>query len=540
MKKIPWWKQTVIYQIYPKSFKDSNNDGVGDIEGIISKLDYLADLGVGGIWLSPVYVSPMQDNGYDVEDYYNIDPLFGNLKQIDTLIAEAKKRNIKIIMDLITNHTSTTHEWFQKAISSKDNEYQEFFEFRDKPDDKRSCFGGSAWEYVPQIDKYYYHYFAVHQADLNWRNPKVRDEVCKIIKFWLDRGVGGFRLDAIELIGKEIEENLIANGPKIHDYLREISEKTFLKYEDCMSVGEGWPTPEIALDYCKEENHELNMMFQFESVALDWEEYPYGKFKKKDVTFKTLKDVFSKWQVKLMNEGWNALFWENHDLPRSVSRIGNDSKYHYESTLAIIMLIAFQKGTMFIYQGQEIGMTNAGFTKLDQYRDIDALGNYKDFVEENKYFTHDEYLHGLGIGSRDNPRTPMQWDSTENCGFTTAESWIGYTNRKDINVEDQLKDPNSILNFYKKLIKFRTKDYVETLTLGDYKDHLVDNEDVYCYERSYNGQSIITFVNFSTNNVEVSLDRKVKKLIISNYKDTKNDLSKLKLRPYESIAYEVE
>ncbi len=540
MKNIPWWKKEVIYQIYPQSFKDSNNDGIGDINGVISKLDYLKELGIGGIWLSPMYVSPLKDNGYDVEDYYDINPMYGSLADMDNLIQEGKKRDIKIIMDLITNHTSTEHEWFKKAISSKENEYQDFYVFADKPDDKKSVFGGSAWEYIPSIDKYYYHYFAVEQADLNWKNPRVRDEVCKIVNFWLERGVGGFRLDAIELIGKELENNVIANGPKIHDYLREISEKTFNKYPDCLSVGEGWPTPEIAIEYCKEEHKELSMMFQFETVALDWGGTPFGKLKQMEIPFKQLKDVFSKWQVKLMNDGWNTLFWENHDLPRSVSRQGNDSKYHYESALALLMILAFQKGTMYIYQGQEIGMANAGFTKLEQYKDIDALGNYKDLVEERKLISSEDYIKGLGIGSRDNSRTPMQWDSSKYAGFSNSEPWLGITNRPEINVEDQLKDPNSVLNFYKNIIKLRTKDYADLLVLGDYEDHLVDDENVYCYQRTYKNKSIITLVNFSSETVNVSLDMKIKKLIVSNYKDTKQILSKLELRAYESVAFEVE
>lgn len=540
MKKIPWWKNEVIYQIYPQSFKDSNGDGIGDINGVISKLDYLKDLGIGGIWLSPMYVSPLKDNGYDVQDYYDINPMYGSLADMDNLIQEAKKRDIKIIMDLITNHTSTEHEWFKKAISSKDNEYQDFYIFEDKPDETRSVFGGSAWEYIPTLDKYYFHYFAVEQADLNWKNPKVREEVCKIINFWLERGVGGFRLDAIELIGKELEKGITANGPKIHDYLREISSKTFMKYEDCLSVGEGWPTPEIAIDYSKEEHEELSMMFQFETVALDWGDTPFGKLQQKNIPFKQLKDVFSKWQTKLMNDGWNTLFWENHDIPRSVSRQGNDTKYHHESALALLMILAFQKGTMFIYQGQEIGMTNAGFTKLEDYKDIDALGNYKDLVEERKLVSHDDYINGLAIGSRDNSRTPMQWDNSANAGFTTGEPWLGCTNRKEINVENQLNDENSILSFYKNIIKLRTKEYSEVLVLGDYKDHLVENENVYCYERTYKKQSIITLVNFSDKTTTVSLDKKVKKIIVSNYNDTKQDLEKLILRPYESVAYEVE
>lgn len=541
MKSIKWWNNAIIYQIYPRSFMDANNDGTGDLQGIIQKLDYLKSIYVDAIWISPIYESPMEDNGYDVSDYFKISPLFGTMQDMDDLIKEAHKRGIKIILDLVCNHTSKDHMWFQEAIKSKDNYYHDFYYFSDTCDDKKSSFGGSAWEYVPSLNQYYYHYFAKGQVDLNWGNQKVRDEIAKMVNFWLDKGVAGFRLDAIELIGKELENNIFSNGPKIHDYLRELNEKTFGRFEDSITVGEGWPTPQIAIDYTKEENKELNMMFQFESVSLDWGAYPLGKYAPKELDFRALKEVFSKWQKALKDEGWNALFLENHDLSRIVSRYGDDKKYWAESAKALAAMQFLQQGTPFIYQGQEIGMTNAYFKNLEDYQDIEVYMQYEEVVNCKKVVTKEEFLHGAALGSRDNSRTPMQWSMELNAGFNHGmKPWIGINpNYKKINVDAQEKDPNSILNFYREIFKIRKERYQELILFGDYESYLDEHPTVYAYSRSYKDQELLVLINFSKQTKSVKLTKTTTAILLSNYKDSQLDISDINLRPYETIIYEV-
>ena len=535
MAKITWWKNAVIYQIYPRSFMDSNNDGDGDLRGIIEKLDYLAGLGVDGLWLSPIYASPMDDNGYDVSNYFEINPMFGTMEDFDELVVEAKKRNIRIIMDLVCNHTSIEHPWFKEAISNPNSKYHDFYMFRKQPDDKRSSFGGSAWCYVPELDEYYYHYFDVSQADLNWANPEVRKEVANIVKFWLDKGCGGFRLDAIELIGKELEENIICNGPRIHEYLHDLNVQSFALYPETMSVGEGWPTVPIALDYTKEERQELNMLFQFETCTLDWNHSNgFGKYDPVKVDPVLLKESISRWQAGLATEGWNTLFLENHDLGRSVSRYGDDKVYRVESAKMLATMMYFLKGTPFLYQGQELGATNPYFKDLELYDDVDTLTKYKEFVLDLKVMTHDKFIEGILQNSRDNGRTPMHWNSGVNAGFNKgAKPWLTInSNYKEINAEDQLNDPDSVFNYYKNLISLRKGKYSDLLINGTYS-RLIDLElcdEMFIYQMTYQGKKVVVILNLS--NEELSLPNiKLENIIIHNYQEISN-----KLRPFEAIV----
>ena len=523
--KEKWWKNAVIYQIYPRSFMDANNDGVGDLKGIISKLDYLSFLGIDAIWLSPIYESPMEDNGYDVSDYFKIAPVFGTMEDMDELIAEAKKRNIRIIMDLVANHTSKEHVWFKQALKGKDNPYHDFFYWQDQPDQKECSFGGSSWEYVPELNEYYYHYFAKGQVDLNWTNPQVRKEVANIVNWWLDKGVAGFRMDAIELIGKDLKKGIFANGPKIHEYLRELNENSFGKKEDSITVGEGWPTTSIALDYTRPENHELDMMFQFESACITNNTNPLGKFDPVALDLVKLKKVFERWHHDLYGKAWNAWFWENHDLTRSVSRFGDDRFYRVESAKALAIMLLMTQGTPYIYQGEEIGMTNAYYKKLSDYDDIDAHGNYQAFVVDKKIATHEKFMEGLQKGARDNSRTPMQWNDSVNAGFNAgAKTWLKVVpNYKEINVEKSLKDKDSILYTYKDLIALRK---------------LKEDPYLMVYEREWKDQKLLVVINFDGDEHVIDLPMDVKKVVLSNYKDSVCSLSKVTLRPYEAIIFE--
>ena len=539
-----WWKNAVIYQIYPRSFMDSNNDGVGDLKGIISKLDYLAFLGIDAIWLSPIFESPMEDNGYDISDYHKIAPVFGTMEDMDTLIAEAKKRNIRIIMDLVANHISKEHKWFKEALKGSDNPYHDFFYWRDKADDKESSFGGSSWEYVDHLNKYYYHYFAKGQIDLNWTNPQVRKEIANIVNWWLDKGVVGFRMDAIELIGKDLDKGIFANGPMIHEYLRELNANSFGLKEDSITVGEGWPTPEIAIDYSCPENKELDMMFNFESAASIYlpENNPLGKFDPKRIDLVKLKAIFKKWQTKLYNKAWNALFFENHDLPRSVTAFGNDRFYREESAKALATMLLMMQGTPYIYQGEEIGMTNAYFTKLSDYQDIDSLGHYKAFVEDKKITSHEKFMEGLQKGSRDNARTPMQWDDSVNAGFNTgAKTWLKVTpNYKEVNVKNCLENKNSIFYTYKNLIQLRkSEEYKDVILNGTFELYLEDDPYLFVYARKYENKTLLTVINFDDDNHSINLDVNIKKQLLSNYKDSPNSLNEATLRPFEAVVYEL-
>ena len=456
MKNEQWWKDAVIYQIYPKSFKDSNGDGIGDINGIISKLDYLEKLGIDAIWLSPVYKSPQDDNGYDIADYQAIDAMFGTLEDMDRLISEAKTHHIRIIMDLVLNHTSDEHRWFQEAKKSKDNPYHDYYVWRDAqdgqlPNDMQSVFGGPAWEYVEEVDQYYFHQFSVKQPDLNWDNEAVRHELYDMINWWIDRGVGGFRLDVIDQIAKVPDLKITNNGPKLHDYIRELNENTFGKGE-FITVGEAWGANiDNAKLYSNPDGSEFSMVFQFEHIGLDQQEGK-EKWDLAPLPFIKLKQVLTKWQEALDGSGWNSLFWDNHDLPRIVSRWGNDQDYRKESAKMLAVVLHGMQGTPYIYQGEELGMTNVQYP-IEDYEDLETLNMYH---ERKKQGYQDEgIMRSIHAKSRDNARTPMQWDASDNAGFTTGTPWLKVNpNYIEINAKDNLEDPDSVFACYQKLIRY--------------------------------------------------------------------------------------
>ena len=453
-----WWHSSVVYQIYPRSFNDSNGDGIGDINGIREKLDYLKELGIDVIWLSPVYKSPNDDNGYDISDYCDIMDEFGTMEDMDNLLKEANEKGIKILMDLVVNHTSDEHKWFIEAKKSKDNEYRDYYIWRDpvndkEPNDLGSTFSGSAWQYDEESGQYYLHLFSKKQPDLNWENENVRKEVYDMMNFWIDKGIGGFRMDVIDLIGKVPDDMITGNGPKLHEYLQEMN-KAALEGNDLLTVGETWgATPEVAKLYSNPERKELSMVFQFEHIGLDQIEGK-DKWDVKPLDLLELKRVLSKWQTELEGEGWNSLFWNNHDLPRIVSRWGNDKEYRVESAKMLATILHGMEGTPYIYQGEEIGMTNIRLENIDEYNDIETLNMYKDRI--SKGYSHEEIMNSIYIKGRDNARTPMQWDDSENAGFTTGKPWLAVNkNYKEINVKKALEDKNSIFYHYKKLIEIR-------------------------------------------------------------------------------------
>ena len=537
-----WWHSSVVYQIYPRSFNDSNGDGIGDINGIREKLDYLKELGIDVIWLSPVYKSPNDDNGYDISDYCDIMDEFGTMEDMDNLLKEANEKGIKILMDLVVNHTSDEHKWFIEAKKSKDNKYRDYYVWRDpvnghEPNDLGSCFSGSAWQYDELTGQYYLHLFSKKQPDLNWENENVRNEVYKMMNFWVDKGIGGFRMDVIDLIGKVPDEMITGNGPKLHDYLQEMN-KAALEGHDLLTVGETWgATPEIAKLYSNPKRKELSMVFQFEHIGLDQIEGK-EKWDVKPLDLLDLKKVLSKWQTELEGEGWNSLFWNNHDLPRIVSRWGNDREYRVESAKMLATLLHGMKGTPYIYQGEELGMTNVRFEDINEYNDIETLNMYKDRI--SKGYSHDEIMASIYAKGRDNARTPMQWDSTENAGFTTGKPWLKVNkNYKFINAEDCLQDKDSIFYHYKKLIDIRKHN--DTIIYGDYKLLLPEDKNVFAYSRELNGDKIVVVCNFY--NKEINLNFKEDfnnvEILLSNYKDSSILMKDLKLRPYEAIMYRV-
>lgn len=535
-----WWHSSVVYQIYPRSFNDSNGDGIGDINGIIEKLDYLKELGIDVIWLSPVYKSPNDDNGYDISDYCDIMDEFGTMEDMDRLLSEAKNRNIKIVMDLVVNHTSDEHKWFIEAKKSKDNEYRDYYIWRDpvngkEPNDLGSCFSGSAWQYDEESGQYYLHLFSKKQPDLNWENEKVRKEVYNMMNFWVNKGIGGFRMDVIDLIGKVPDDSITGNGPKLHEYLQEMN-KAALEGNDLLTVGETWgATPEVAKLYSKPERNELSMVFQFEHIGLDQAEGK-EKWDVKPLDLLDLKKVLSKWQTELDGEGWNSLFWNNHDLPRIVSRWGNDKEYRLESAKMLATLLHGMKGTPYIYQGEELGMTNIRLENIDEYNDIETLNMYKDRI--SKGYDHDDIMNSIYIKGRDNARTPMQWDDSENSGFTTGKPWLSVNkNYKDINAKKALKDKNSVFHHYKKLIDIRK--YNDTIIYGDYKLLASDHKSIFAYIRELNGDKILVVCNFYSDEVDFKLnqDFNFAEILLSNYSDSSTLLENLKLRPYEAIMY---
>ena len=535
-----WWHSSVVYQIYPRSFKDSNGDGIGDINGIREKLDYLKELGIDVIWLSPVYKSPNDDNGYDISDYYDIMDEFGTMEDMDNLLKEANERGIKILMDLVVNHTSDEHKWFIEAKKSKDNEYRDYYIWRDsvdgnEPNDLGSTFSGSAWQYDETTGQYYLHLFSKKQPDLNWENGKVRNEVYKMMNFWVDKGIGGFRMDVIDLIGKVPDEMITGNGPKLHEYLQEMN-KAALEGKDLLTVGETWgATPDVAKLYSNPERKELSMVFQFEHIGLDQIEGK-EKWDVKSLELLDLKKVLSKWQTELEGQGWNSLFWNNHDLPRIVSRWGNDKEYRIESAKMLATLLHGMKGTPYIYQGEELGMTNVRFDDINDYNDIESLNMYKDRL--SKGYSHNEIMESIYAKGRDNARTPIQWDDSENAGFTTGTPWLAVNKNYDkINAKQCLQDENSIFNHYKKLIDIRKNN--DTIIYGDYKLLCEDDENIFAYVRELNGDKILVVCNFYDKDVEFKFegDFNYSKVLLSNYNDSSKMIEKLKLRPYEAVMY---
>lgn len=551
MKK-KWWHDSVVYQVYPRSFKDSNNDGIGDLNGIISKLDYLKELGIDVIWLSPVYKSPNVDNGYDISDYCDIMDEFGTLDDMKNLINEATKRDIKIIMDLVVNHTSDEHIWFKEARKSKENKYRDFYIWRDAvngsvPNDLKSNFGGSAWTLDTETNQYYLHLHDKRQPDLNWENPELRKEIYNMMKFWLDLGIKGFRMDVIDLIGKEPDKLITQNGPKLHEYIQEMNRETFGKY-DVLTVGETWgATPEIGKLYSDPKRNELSMVFQFEVISLD-KQQGKRKWDLAPLDFIAFKESFRKWQVELYEDGWNSLFGNNHDLPRMVSRWGNDKEYRVESAKMLATMLHMQKGTPYIYQGEEIGMTNVKFPSIEYYNDIEGLNMYNERISLG--YSEDEIMKSLYAKGRDNARTPMQWDSSENGGFSTEKPWLMVNdNYTDINVERDIKAPWSIFAYYQKLIRLRKSE--EVIKYGKFELLLKEHREAFVYTRSYNGENLLVVCNFYGNNISIDLSELKDKLglednselslnedvLIANYNNPPRLTDKLELRPYETIVY---
>lgn len=551
-----WWKEAVVYQIYPRSFKDSNGDGIGDINGIISKLDYIKLLGVDVIWLCPIYGSPNDDNGYDISNYRDIMNEFGTMKDFEILLNEAHKKGIKIIMDLVVNHTSDEHAWFVESKKSEESKYKDYYIWREPKDGKEpnnwgAFFGGSVWEYSKEREMYYLHLFSQKQPDLNWDNEVLRNEVYDMMTWWLDKGIDGFRMDVINFIskpsempdGKVLGENIYGNtgefiisGPNVHKYMKEMNEKVLSKY-DIMTVGEtGGVTVDEAKKFAGFESDELNMVFQFEHMDLD-----FGEFSKwNDVPPKLteLKKTLSKWQTELHDKAWNSLYWSNHDQPRVVSRFGNDKNYWEKSAKMLAICLHMMQGTPFIYQGEEIGMTNAYFKSIEECRDLEILNSYNDLVGRG-VFSHDKMMSCINYKGRDNARTPMQWNNSEFAGFSTVNPWIRTNNNYDkINAESQIEDEDSIFNFYRKLIQLRKEN--EIIVYGKYELLNPESEDLFVYTREYEGAKILVICNWTdkeqlyTFPEEWKTHKKV--LLISNYKETAEDLSIL-LKPYEARVY---
>lgn len=550
------FKKSVVYQIYPKSFNDSNGDGVGDLNGVIEKLDYLKELGIDYIWLTPFYTSPQKDNGYDIEDYYKIDPTFGTMDDFETLVRECAKRNIDIMLDMVLNHTSTEHKWFKKALQG-DEKYKNFYIFKEskegrEPTNWQSKFGGSAWGYLEIFNEYYLHLFDVTQGDLNWDNEEVREEIFNVVNFWLAKGVKGLRFDVINLISKpkEFEDDIegdgrkfYTDGPNIHKYLKELNSKTFGKYKDVITVGEMSSTSiDNCVKYSNPAEGELSMVFNFHHLKVDYKNS--DKWTLMDFDFKMLKDIFKEWQEGMEKEnGWSAVFWCNHDQPRIVSRFGNDKEYHGESAKMLATAIHMMRGTPYIYQGEEFGMTNPYFYNIDQYRDVESI-NYYNILKANGV-EDDKILDILRSKSRDNSRTPMQWNDEENGGFTTGTPWISLgRSYKNINAKKAVEDKESVFYYYKKLIALR-KEY-SIISEGNIKFILDNDEKVLAYTRSYENTSLIVLNNFYGEETLINLpedlisDCRKSSVLISNYSDSKELKEEITLRPYESIVYYIE
>lgn len=534
-----WWQKSVIYQIYPKSFFDSNGDGIGDLQGIIQKISYLKRLGVDVIWLCPVYQSPQEDNGYDISDYESIYPGFGTMDDMKKLIRICDREGIRIVMDLVVNHTSDEHKWFQEAKKSRENPYRDFYIWRkgkngQLPNDLESNFGGSAWEYSEETDEYYLHFYSKKQPDLNWENEKLRQEIYRMMNRWLDLGIAGFRMDVIDLIGKLPDEKIKENGPRLHEYLQEMNANTFGR-RDAMTVGECWgATPEIARLYTAPERKELSMIFQFEQIQLD-KKKGGQRWDLKELDLRDLKAVFSKWQYELEECGWNSLFWSNHDLPRIVSRWGNDREYRELSAKMLATLLHGMKGTPYIYQGEELGMTNAPFTSIEDFPDIETQNIYKERLRAG--FSEEETMCAIRKKARDNARTPMQWNAEKNAGFTTGTPWYQVNpNYTEINAEDAMSREDSVFYYYQKLIRLRREH--EIMSYGIYDLLLPEDEDLYIYTRTLENEKWLILCNFHEKE-RVITSMRMGRVILSNYADTPQLEELCLLRPYEAVIYQI-
>ena len=546
-----WWKECVVYQIYPRSFCDSNGDGIGDIRGITSKMDYLKELGIDVVWLSPVYQSPNDDNGYDISDYQAIMEEFGTMEDFDEMLSAAHERGIRLVMDLVVNHTSDEHAWFVESRKSLDNPYRDYYIWRQgkdggAPNNWGSCFSGPAWEYDAATDMYYLHLFSRKQPDLNWDNPVVREEVFRMMNWWIDKGVDGFRMDVISLISKPAKFSdgvpgingyagfdEAANGPHVHAYLQEMREKV-LNRADTITVGEcSGVTVEEAKKYARSDEKELNMVFQFEHMDVDAGENSKWSDKKADL--RDLKEVMTRWQKGLEGAAWNSLFWENHDQPRSVSRFGNDGKYRETSAKMLATCLYMMQGTSYIYQGQELGMTNVPFERIEDFRDLESINAYHELTE-NGAFTEEEMMRYLRYKSRDNARTPFQWSAEENAGFTTGTPWIMVNpNYKEINAAEQLVRETSVFHYFRNLIRLRKEK--EVIVYGTYDLLLPESKELYVYTRTLGEEKILVACNFTDREVsfEMPAEFPAGEILIGNYADAALK-GEMVLRPYEAIA----
>ena len=549
-----WWKESVVYQIYPRSFMDSNGDGIGDIKGITSKLDYLKELGIDVIWLSPVYQSPNDDNGYDISDYQAIMKEFGNMEDFDEMLAAAHERGIKIMMDLVVNHTSDEHRWFVESRKSKDNPYRDYYIWRDAKDGREpnnwgSCFGGSAWQYDETTDMYFLHLFSKKQPDLNWDNKVVRREVFDMMTWWLEKGVDGFRMDVISMISKvpglpdgpKDKDALygdfgpsVINGPHVHDYLKEMRKEVLSKF-DTITVGEtSGVTVEEAVKYAADDESELNMVFQFEQNDLDGGEH--GKWNLNKIYLPDLKAVLNRWQTYLEGKAWNSLYWSNHDQPRIVSRLGNDTEAYRElSAKMLATCLHMMKGTPYIYQGEELGMTNVPFASMDEFRDIESINAYREYTE-NGIIAPEDMMKYLNYKSRDNARTPMQWSDEENGGFTKGTPWIKINpNYTTINAKEQMEREDSVFHYYQKLISLRKKEPV--IVYGTFALLMPEDEDIFMYTRTYEQEKLLVICNFSQKERELEIPEEWERgtILLGNYKDAAVG-RKMCLRDYEAIV----
>lgn len=551
MKKT-WWKEAVIYQIYPRSFMDSNGDGIGDLQGIISRLDYLKYLGIDVIWLSPVYQSPNDDNGYDISDYQAIMDEFGTMEDFDELLAGAHERGIRIVMDLVVNHTSDEHKWFMESKKSKDNEYRDYYIWREgkdaqtPPNNWGSCFGGFAWQYDEETAMYYLHLFSKKQPDLNWDNPKVRQEVFDMMTWWCEKGIDGFRMDVISMISKtkempDGETNGLygdfgpycVHGPNVHKYLQEMNEKVLSRY-DIMTVGEtSGVTTELAKQYAGEDTHELNMVFQFEHVEGDGK---YGKWTDEKFPLTTLKKTLSRWQVDLYGQAWNSLFWDNHDQPRAVSRFGDDRpQYREVSAKMLATCLHMLQGTPYIYQGEELGMTNYPFTSPEDFRDIESINAYKEWCAEGP-LSHETFWPCITFKSRDNARTPVQWDDSAQAGFTTGTPWIAVNpNYKEINAKAQTANPDSVFHYYKKLIALRKENPI--MVYGKYEPLLMDSEELFVYTRAFEQEKLLVVCSFCDHETAFTIPGEFVGMpcLIANM-ENRYDRAEMTLKPYEAFV----